>query len=421
MFYTLISNGQTLQIAGSTAATGGVSQFYYDANQDVLYAVGTVTGADGKTIDLIMYWDGSSWTAVGNISNLITFSSWPSLSSITRSDDTLYALGALKQVTYMSELCYWDGTDWSGSGYGIGASSGSHLKIIDYNDALVLCGAGGGMPVDSPMTSYVSFGEIAFWNGNEFVDANYPGSYDVEDMIVYNNKVYAADYAWNGSSWSSWGYTISTSNTFILQFAVWNNKLVIGTSEKVFTWDGTNYDTIVHYVNHEVQDMAVFGNNLVICGNFDTIDGAEIKEVGIWNGTSWSGISGLGGNVNTVGGYYNQLLMASPEGYPIWDYTNLSNPIALGSIALYGTVSGIPENEANNFELYPNPNDGNTLNISLDGEYTLSIFNMIGQEIYRMDSHSGLQQLNLSKIQAGVYHVIIESDKLILTKKLIIR
>jgi hypothetical protein len=77
------------------------------------------------------------------------------------------------------------------------------------------------------------------------------------------------------------------------------------------------------------------------------------------------------------------------------------------------------------FNLYPNPNDGHFsvdfTSSQLAENYTLTIYNLIGTEVYReeLSKDNSVRQFDLSFLNPGTYLVIITSNEILLTQKFI--
>ena len=69
--------------------------------------------------------------------------------------------------------------------------------------------------------------------------------------------------------------------------------------------------------------------------------------------------------------------------------------------------------------MYPNPLKGSDLNISVQAESMISIFNILGELVYQTQLMVGENQLNLEYFSTGVYLVRIDNSFGITTKKLI--
>jgi hypothetical protein len=100
----------------------------------------------------------------------------------------------------------------------------------------------------------------------------------------------------------------------------------------------------------QVQDMAVYNNELIVAGYFSSIDGLPVNNICRWNGTNWdslgSGLSSFtstlvvdtinnllyaGGTFNFAGG------VATPSGVAVWDgvsWAPVGGPPLLGSYDL---------------------------------------------------------------------------------------
>jgi len=83
-------------------------------------------------------------------------------------------------------------------------------------------------------------------------------------------------------------------------------------------------------------------------------------------------------------------------------------------------VSSIEVFDTENFEVYPNPSDGQfTLSqISFDSAY-ISIFNATGKTVYAQETNQ--KTFNLSGCQSGVYTIVLEVDNLVFRKVIFIR
>jgi surface protein len=77
--------------------------------------------------------------------------------------------------------------------------------------------------------------------------------------------------------------------------------------------------------------------------------------------------------------------------------------------------------DANNILLYPNPTTG-MVYLKNTNASKLSVFNMIGQEVYKMQLKEGpeTQELNLNKLPSGIYIVKINEGNKIMTKQLVL-
>jgi len=82
----------------------------------------------------------------------------------------------------------------------------------------------------------------------------------------------------------------------------------------------------------------------------------------------------------------------------------------------------IEDIDANRISFYPNPSSGMVYLKHPKGE-NLSVFNMIGQEVYKtkLDTSLDIQKLDLSNLRSGVYFVRINEGNNVTTKHLILK
>ncbi|MBL4653962.1 MAG: T9SS type A sorting domain-containing protein [Flavobacteriales bacterium] len=75
------------------------------------------------------------------------------------------------------------------------------------------------------------------------------------------------------------------------------------------------------------------------------------------------------------------------------------------------------------FKLYPNPNNGNfTVSVSQQGDYTVIVRNVIGQQVASIALNGKLtEEVNLQNADAGIYFVTIKSEGFEKTQRIIIR
>jgi hypothetical protein len=260
---------------------------------------------------------------------------------------------------------------------------------------------------------------------------------------LFNGKLYVGDYAWDGNTWETYGLDVNNCSNEVQSMTVYNNQLVIAMfndSSTVQTFDGTNFTTILSGLDRRITDMVSLGDKLAVTGNFNTVDGKEIKEVALWDGTEWSGISGFGGNSGTIGNYHGQLLISSPEGYPIFDYTDLNNPIALGSIAKYGDPStgvkdkneGIPTKFGLS-QNYPNPfNPTTTIKYSIPTMVNdnlsfvqIKVFDTIGRETAVLVNETKTPgnysvTFDAGNLTSGIYFYKLTAGSTSIVKKMIL-
>lgn len=132
---------------------------------------------------------------------------------------------------------------------------------------------------------------------------------------------------WNGTTWSDAGAGITLNADSMVQSicqvgsqlyaSTFNNELVgvdwIQTSH-ILQWNGSAWVTHTSNINPSVSCMIAMGNDLVIGGYFDSINGVPCdNHVARWNGTTWSALgTGVLGSVNVLK-YTHGLLYAGTQ------------------------------------------------------------------------------------------------------------
>jgi hypothetical protein len=130
-----------------------------------------------------------------------------------------------------------------------------------------------------------------------------------------------------------------------------------------------------------------------------------------WN-VDWTAPSGSTGTIT----FYAAVNATNSDGQPTGDVIYLTNH------AINPDVTNVEE-YSRGVSFYPNPTSGlvnfDVPNLATNAEITVS--NMNGQQVHRLEAGAGITQVDLSHLSAGVYIVKISSDELADMRKLIIR
>ena len=109
-------------------------------------------------------------------------------------------------------------------------------------------------------------------------------------------------------------------------------------------------------------------------------------------------------------------------GTPTWYYTTRTPMIRLNFDPASATVTppaGL-EDLKSNISIYPNPSNGIfIIELDIETKYDVSIYNVLGQNVYTTSTNSMITQVDLSAFGKGVYTVEIKSSSSILTEKII--
>ncbi len=115
--------------------------------------------------------------------------------------------------------------------------------------------------------------------------------------------------AWDGASWRPIGASITGGQG--ADFTIWNDNgterlVVLGAFflgpdvARLLIWDGSDWQQPIESIEGltvQVDDVIPFpsagGEDLVICGNFERINGVDALGIARWDGDSWSAIDGV--------------------------------------------------------------------------------------------------------------------------------
>ena len=215
-----------------------------------------------------------------------------------------------------------------------------------------------------------------------------------------NLSVYSVKKQTNGSgSWSS-GMSLSGTLSNGSKFTLVNSAIA-----------STCYPTSSANISTAAAEMTFNGNDAV--GLFK--NGLLIDIIGTFNG----GTANFGANVtlrrkSTVTSP-NTTFNISTE----WDSYSSDTCSNLGSKNLEASAKTQIIAESGDVKIYPNPSDGNFFINNSNKEYSVEIYNIIGQKVYER-KNTNSTTLSLSQLNKGVYFVKITDDSKSTTKRIII-
>jgi endonuclease I len=102
-----------------------------------------------------------------------------------------------------------------------------------------------------------------------------------------------------------------------------------------------------------------------------------------------------------------------------WDSYSSDTCSNLGSKLLESSVKTEIIDESSELKIYPNPSDGNFFINNSKKEYSIEIYNSIGQKVYQR-KNTNSETLSVSQLGKGVYFMKITDDSKFTTKKIII-
>lgn len=183
----------------------------------------------------------------------------------------------------------------------------------------------------------------------------------------------------------------------------------------------------------QVEDYGIF---ISLCANPENITLGQVSNNAvelIWidggGETSWNvqyGEQGFNPLTETgtiinnifVNNYYVTGLDQS-ENYDFYIQSNCSNNSSSWIGPLNATTTGIYEHRRDeNFNVFPNPNNG-IFSINTTSNFDkIEIFNLVGQKIFTFNNED-LNYINLSKEPTGIYFVKVSFENSIITKRII--
>ncbi len=102
-----------------------------------------------------------------------------------------------------------------------------------------------------------------------------------------------------------------------------------------------------------------------------------------------------------------------------WDSYSSDTCSNLGSKLLESSVKTEMIDESSELKIYPNPSDGNFFINNSNKEYSIEIYNSIGQKVYQI-KNTNSETLSVSQLDKGIYFMKIIDDSKSTTKKIII-
>jgi hypothetical protein len=257
---------------------------------------GMFSHAGGLEFVSIARWDGANWTPLGGgiadyyVDYHVGIFSYfpPQIHTLAVHEDSLHVGGLFDQAggTDANFMAAWDGIAWHSLGEGVGDGRPPRiLTSIVYEDELTLGG------------NFSSAGDMAIpyitgWDNTKWIDLGFglgPIAADTEArcLLTYNGDLIVGGQfstaggapanniaAWNNVSWSPLGNGL---NNTVHALAVYQNELYAG----AFRWEN---DTWVNALQTDgpVKAMVVYGDSLVVGGDFNLIDGTPCQNIATW-------------------------------------------------------------------------------------------------------------------------------------------
>jgi len=382
-------NGKTWSSVGSGfGPTGGYGVSAMAWYRGELYVGGSFNKADGKLAHNIARWDGKNWAVVDSGTNGY-------INALTEYNGELYAAGGFTTAGEISTfgIAKWNDTVWSSVG-SAKVTGGTPSSLAVYMGNLYMGGA-----MDS--VDHIHVSGIAEWNG-------------VKWDSLSNNK-------WN----NDFGFLYADDSVLYGGGAGGSHSGLINFFGQ---WNGTYWDSVPDTRNNvNLPVNAIISNNgMVYAGGwFDSIGGVYSQSIAMWDGKKWNamsyGIQPLSAGVQALAVFDSSVYAGGTFHYA---EGNRVNNIAEWCIS--GCVTGISKfSEHTVAKAFPNPSNGTfTFNFSANNEKAyLTIYNMLGENIYNTQFNTSATQIDLSGRPAGVYlyRVVNEKGEALASGKLIVQ
>ncbi|HEY0029390.1 MAG TPA: T9SS type A sorting domain-containing protein [Bacteroidia bacterium] len=376
------------QVAGS-GTVGSVHALAHFDNG--LVAAGTFSSIDSVICNNIAYYDGSSWTPLGNG---LDYTGGITVSTLAVFENELYVGGTFitSNGDTLNNIAKWNGSGWEALGSGI---NGPVTSICEYHGQIYAGGtftSAGGEPVNN----------IARWDGSNWSDvgggAGYTGGVTVSTMQVYNNELYI-------------GGTFELVNgDSIANIARWNDTVWNPLGQGMRYTGGITVSTITF---HEVDKRLIVSGKYILSNNNNV---AYMLQS--WDGTNWSLLNSRSSqpvyavaDVSStlfIGGAFRSIGTNQCVNYlAAWIYTP-------GKMHTLLTESQQPEQRL--FTLYPNPVSDkvymkllNENEMSSD-EFTFTLTDIIGREVSSVTILGSDLKFERAGIPAGIYYYNLKNN-----------
>lgn len=429
---------------------------YTDTVDNLLY-LGGMFGLNGTdTVRGVAIWDNN--TVSGCAEGLDNFTGGSTcnipLTEIVRFQDKIYVGGGVTDFTvgdsiWTRGIGVWDGVAWDSINVGLlddyGQTEGVlELKVIG-NHLYVggsftnIDGAEANGLAKFDGTTWSTVHDFPEWGASNLVRhiAEYNGEIYVAGVILdtypYDTMYNICRY--NGSEWEQLGEGIGGTFSSIRGMEVYDGKLYVfggfnkadrpqNPGNRIAAWNGSYWEQVgdIQGTFAEVKDVAVLNDELYMVGVFDSVNGYPSHNFAKFDGVDWCTYPDIfDTSIEQIEAYHNDIYItgffSDISGTPINRYAKF-DPNATPTEC--HSVIGINELGLENFEIYPNPTDGD-INISLNASVEptkIELLNLNGQVLFEIpftkqasfNQESGMYLIRISDDNGllGVHRIILK-------------
>ncbi|MFD3163645.1 Ig-like domain-containing protein [Herpetosiphon sp. NSE202] len=162
--------------------------------------------------------------------------------------------------------------------------------------------------------------------------------YVAGDFEQFNGVTARNLVTWNGSQWQALNTPASFDRVVIVEAQ--GNAVYISDGFQIARWDGTQWTTLATNVVN-IGEIEPTADGVYIAGTFSSVAGVSASKIAYWNGTTWSGLSGV------IDGAIHDLAMGADGLYVAGSFRGITNGIVSGGIlrwdgtAWHGLAGGV--------------------------------------------------------------------------------
>ncbi len=421
---------------------GQITSIFGDTVNNYLYASGFFSEIGGISTYNIAKWNGVTWDSLnGGITHYVPYKAFEVY------DSNLVAIGYNILNNQKFYVCKWNGANWDSIGSNFSNDNEFPIKLKVLNNNLYAF-----FMFDSINGTY--YNSIAKWDGISWQSINFPYRYSgatpvIYCMETYNNKIYVGGAfsdslgikrciaSYDGLNWEIVGNGFQGFYTAVGDMKVFKNELYVcgsftqsdgNISNYIARWNDTTWrDVAGSYTGSSIANinsLFVFENKLYVGGAYNEMGGLPINNIATWDGNNWCGlgVSNNGAGVSEITILNNNLYISTAN---VWSGDTV-NGIAKWTGGNYvdtcgNIVSGINEiTNQTNFIIYPNPASSSITIESTNTEVqSIKIVDVLGQEIYYIQTQNNKTEIGVSQLPSGIYIVQLQSKKAVVSKKFV--